>query len=229
MATQYICYYRVSTVRQGQSGLGLEAQRAATENFLRSTEGVAIADFTEVESGKHANRPQLIQAIKACRDIGATLLIAKLDRLARNVHFISGLLESGVKFTAIDMPNADRFMLHVYAAMAEEEGRRISERTKAALASAKARGVRLGTYGSVLAMQHKQDALERAHEVKSVLERLIRVDCLTFEKAAVRLNELQVPTAKGKGWHATTVYRVWTRIQSLDTQDHIRTLASASC
>ena len=97
-----------------------------------------------MESGKKNNRPELVSALEQCSATGATLLIAKLDRLARNVHFVSGLLESSVRFIAVDMPNADRFMMHVYAAMAEEEGRRISQRTKAALASAKARGVKLG-------------------------------------------------------------------------------------
>lgn len=219
MTTQYISYFRVSTVRQGQSGLGLEAQRAATETFLRTTNAVATAEFTEVESGKRTNRPQLTEAIKSCRDTGATLLIAKLDRLARNVHFISGLLESGVKFTAIDMPNADRFMLHVYAAMAEEEGRRISERTKAALAAAKARGVRLGVHGSLLATQHKQAALRRAQDVEGLLKGLILLEGLTFQKAAMRLNSLRVPTANGKGWHATTVHRAWKRIRSYVAED----------
>lgn len=104
MPTQYVAYYRVSTQRQGTSGLGLEAQRAATKTFLTATGADLLAEFTEIESGKRANRPKLAAAMEQCRKAGATLLIAKLDRLARNVHFISDLLESGVKFTAIDMP-----------------------------------------------------------------------------------------------------------------------------
>lgn len=138
MQQNCITYYRVSTQRQSDSGLGLDAQRYATENYLKTIGGVIQEEFIEVESGKRSNRPQLLSALRACKETGATLLIAKLDRLARNVHFISGLLESGVRFVAVDMPTADRFTLHIYAAMAEEEGRRISERTRAALAAAKA-------------------------------------------------------------------------------------------
>jgi len=227
MTKRYICYFRVSTVRQGQSGLGLEAQRVATETFLRATEAVAFAEFTEIESGKRTNRPELTEAIKACRESGATLLIAKLDRLARNVHFISGLLESGVKFTAIDMPNADRFMLHVYAAMAEEEGRRISERTMAALAAAKARGVRLGANGAALASRHKADAMERAKGIEGTLRHLIQVERLTFSRAADRMNAMQVPTAGGKLWHSTSVFRAWKRVDSAINQDNVREFATA--
>lgn len=227
MPTQYIAYYRVSTQRQGNSGLGLEAQRAATTTFLKATGADLLAEFTEVESGKRANRPELSAAIEQCRKAGATLLIAKLDRLARNVHFISGLLESGVKFTAIDMPQADRFMLHVYAAMAEEEARRISERTKAALAAAKARGVRLGTNGAVLAAVHKAEANARALSIEGTLRHLIQIEHLTFSRAADRMNAMQVPTAGGKLWHSTSVFRAWKRLESATNSDSVRELATA--
>jgi len=152
-------YLRVSTHKQGISGLGLEAQRKAIEHLLG---GQLYEEFIEVESGKKSKRPQLEAAIAYCRKHKTKLVIAKLDRLARNVHFISGLMETGIDFIAADMPNADRFMLHVYAAMAEEEGRRISERTKAALAAAKERGVELGKNGKVLAAQNRRDAIEFA-------------------------------------------------------------------
>jgi DNA invertase Pin-like site-specific DNA recombinase len=138
----FVAYYRVSTDRQGQSGLGLDAQRAAVAGFVGARE--LIAEFTEVESGKRADRPQLAAALELCRRQRAMLVIAKLDRLARNVAFIANLMESGVEFTAVDMPYANRLTLHILAAVAEHEREMISARTKAALAAARARGVRLG-------------------------------------------------------------------------------------
>ncbi len=144
-ASKYIAYFRVSTERQGVSGLGLEAQQTSVNQYVARSGGELLAEYVEVESGRKSDRPQLTAAIAKAKKLGAILLIAKLDRLARRVHFISGLMETGVQFRAADMPNADRFMLHVYAAMAEEEARRISERTRNALQAAKARGVKLGT------------------------------------------------------------------------------------
>ena len=211
-AIQFILYYRVSTARQGASGLGLDAQRSATLAYLATNGGEVLVEITEVESGKKEKRPELKAAIEMCRRTGATLLIAKLDRLARNVAFIANLLESGVRFVAVDMPNADRFMLHVYAAMGEEEGRRISERTRAALASAKVRGIRLGVNGVALAAQHKAAAEVRALAIEETLRKLISNEGLTFRHAAERMNTMQVPTVGGKGWHSTSVFRVWQRI-----------------
>lgn len=211
----YIAYYRVSTARQGASGLGLDAQRHSVKSHLASIDGDLLAEFTEVESGKKDTRPQLKAAINMCRKTGAILLIAKLDRLARNVAFIANLLESGVRSVAVDMPNADKFMLHVYAAMAEEEGRRISDRTRAALASAKARGVELGKNGKTLAAKHKAAAETRALAIEDTLRRLIRVECLTFRQVAERLNKLAVPAAGGKGWHASSVHRAWMRVEAV--------------
>jgi DNA invertase Pin-like site-specific DNA recombinase len=223
-ANTFVSYNRVSTVRQGISGLGLEAQRTAASTYLAAKGGEMLAEFTEVESGKKDQRPELRAAIEMCRKTGATLLIAKLDRLARSVAFIANLIESGVRFVAIDMPNADRFMMHVYAAMAEEEGRRISERTRAALASAKARGIRLGVNGIALAAKHKAAAEERAFALEVTLRRLIGTEGLTFRQAAVRMNALQVPSAGGKGWHSTSVFRVWKRIKCTGTQETLGTL-----
>ncbi len=144
MNGRFVSYLRVSTDKQGRSGLGIEAQREAVARFSNGGTWVQLAELVETESGKNADRPQLREAIAQCRQTGATLLIAKLDRLARNVAFISALMEQGVPFVACDMPTATPFMLHVYAAMAEEEARAISLRTKVALAAAKARGVKLG-------------------------------------------------------------------------------------
>ena len=139
----YVTYYRVSTQRQGQSGLGLEAQRSAVQAFLAGKE--IIAEFTEIESGRKTDRPQLVAALALAKKQKATLVIAKLDRLARNVHFISGLLESNVQFVAADMPEADRTFLQMAAVFAEWEATKIRKRTKEALAAAKARGTVLGS------------------------------------------------------------------------------------
>jgi DNA invertase Pin-like site-specific DNA recombinase len=135
---RFVGYYRVSTAKQGASGLGLEAQREAVRRHATSARGVIVANFTEIESGKRNDRPQIAAALAACRARKATLVIAKLDRLARNVAFISNLMESGVDFVACDNPNANRLTIHILAAIAEHERAMISERTKAALAAAKA-------------------------------------------------------------------------------------------
>ena len=141
-AGNFIAYYRVSTDKQGKSGLGLEAQRQAVVDFINGNGNKVIAEYTEVESGKRRDRPELAKALTDCRKHKAKLVIAKLDRLARNVHFISGLMESGVDFVAVDMPQANRLTVHILAAVAEHEREMISQRTKAALAVAKERGVR---------------------------------------------------------------------------------------
>jgi len=143
--TAFVAYLRVSTVRQGESGLGLEAQRSAVEAFARQHGGAIVASFVEVETGKRSDRPELGRALCAARKGKATLLIAKLDRLARNVAFIANLMEADVEFLACDQPFASRLTLHILAAVAEDEARRISERTKAALQAAKARGQKLGS------------------------------------------------------------------------------------
>ena len=140
-----IPYYRVSTRKQGESGLGLEAQQSCVADFARYGQHEIIATYQEIETGKRADRPELTKAIAHSKRAKATLVIAKLDRLARNVHFLSGLMESRVDFVCCDNPHANRLTLHILAAVAEDEARRISERTKAALAAYKARGGRLGT------------------------------------------------------------------------------------
>lgn len=154
MTVPYVSYLRVSTKEQGRSGLGLEAQREAVASFL-SGQGARLAhEFIEVESGKRSDRPKLAEALTMCRALGARLVVAKIDRLARNVHFVSGLMESGVDFVAADMPSVNRLTIHVLAAVAEEEARAISKRTKDALAAAKARGQKLG------GQRHRKDTGE---------------------------------------------------------------------
>src|ERR1700731_928754 len=144
MDGRFIAYYRVSTDHQGVNGNGIAAQRKAVEDYLNGGNWQLMGEFTEVESGKRSDRPELEKALTACRKNKAKLVIAKLDRLSRNVHFISGLMERKVDFVACDMPSANAFMINVYAAVVQEERRMISDRTKAGLSAAKARGVKLG-------------------------------------------------------------------------------------
>jgi DNA invertase Pin-like site-specific DNA recombinase len=202
----YVTYYRVSTERQGQSGLGLEAQRDSVARHLGT--GELVAEFTEVESGKSStNRPQLLAALELCKRKKATLLIAKLDRLARNVHFISGLMESGVEFIAADMPTANRLTVHIMAAFAEHEAAMISVRTKAALQAAKARGTVLGNprWEDGLAMARKaKNPNQPAHQVVEMMKSH-REDGLTLRAIADKLNGLGLRTPKGCTWYACTV------------------------
>jgi DNA invertase Pin-like site-specific DNA recombinase len=171
-----------------------------------------LGEFTEVETGKGRNalarRPQLKAAIEICRKEKATLLIAKLDRLARNVHFISGLMESGVEFVAVDMPMANRLTVHILAAVAEHEREMISQRTKAALAAAKARGVDLGRYGrTVLAARNRSEAAKRAGELRPVLDELRAAGITSTRAITTALNDRGVPTSTGGRWHQTSVVR----------------------
>lgn len=142
---KFVAYYRVSTNKQEQSGLGLEAQRAHVQAFAQRLEGIIIAEYTDVESGKSNRRAELAKAMQQAKTTGATLLIAKLDRLSRDVNFISGLMKSDVAFLACDNPQANKLTIHLLAAMAEHEREQISDRTRRALAALKARGVELGT------------------------------------------------------------------------------------
>ena len=147
-AANFVSYIRVSTTEQDESGLGLEAQRQAVSEYLARQSGKLLCEFAEIESGSRNDRVQLTDAIELCKRYKATLLIAKLDRLARNVAFISKLMESGIAFIATDNPHANKLMLHMLAAFAEHERDQIRTRTKAALAAAKARGVVLGVMGA---------------------------------------------------------------------------------
>ena len=139
---KYVVYYRVSTKRQGLSGLGLEAQRTIVENYVKGNK--VVAEYTEIETGKSANRPQLNMALACCKSHNATLIVAKLDRLARNLHFVTSLQAANIDFVCCDMPTANRLTIHIIAAIAENEAALISQRTKAALAEKKKQGVKLG-------------------------------------------------------------------------------------
>lgn len=212
----YVAYYRVSTDRQGRSGLGLEGQKAAVLDFINGGAASLIAEYTEVESGRRKDRPQLAEALKACKKHRATLVIAKLDRLARNVAFISGLMESGVDFVAVDMPDANRLTVHILAAVAEHEREMISERTKAALKAAKARGVKLGSpkprRGAPLGAAAQRAVADRfAANVAPVIREIRASGVGTLQGIAKALNARGIPTARGGAWHPATVRNVLQR------------------
>jgi DNA invertase Pin-like site-specific DNA recombinase len=215
---RFVSYLRVSTDKQGRSGLGVEAQREAVTRHMARVGGVEVAAFVEVESGKRADRPQLLQALAAARAHGATLLIAKLDRLGRNVHFVSGLMESGVDFVACDMPAANKLTIHIIAAMAEHEAQMISERTRAALAATKARGTILGGYrgGPAPTDAHRakattakqMKAANRARDLGPLLATIRSEGHVSLPAMAAALNARGIPTARGCAWTPTAVRRV---------------------
>lgn len=220
-----VCYLRVSTSRQGASGLGLEAQRAAVMAHVGAHGMTVAAEFVEVESGKRDDRPQLAAALAVCRLHRAQLVIAKLDRLARNVAFIANLMDGGVDFVACDMPHANRLTLHLMAAMAEHEREMISERTKAALAAAKARGTRLGNpngaahlldgcrqAAAASAARRKADASQRDMAVAPILAELAASGVAGARSLAYELNMMGVPAPSGGIWSAGQVRVVARRL-----------------
>lgn len=211
----YIAYYRVSTKEQGKSGLGLEAQRAGVRAHLQAVCGDLAGEFTEVESGRKRNRPQLAAALAACKRNRARLIIARLDRLARNVAFVSSLMESRVDFVAADNPHASPFMVHVISAMAEEEARLTSERIKSALKAAKERGVRLGAMGEVRARENIAAADAFAEKMAPIIQGLYEEGITTERAICAELNARNIPTPRGGVWHNRTVGRLLHRIQDI--------------
>jgi DNA invertase Pin-like site-specific DNA recombinase len=217
---KFVSYLRVSTARQGASGLGLEAQRAAVTGYLNGGNWTLVQEVVEVESGKRNDRPALADALRLCRKHRATLVIAKLDRLARNVAFISNLMESGVEFVAADMPLADKFMLHIYSAIAEQEAEAISKRTKAALAAAKARGTQLGgrrvsaerwaEIGLAARVARTAEADKRASDLLPVIRSIQAEGAQSLRQIAARLNERNITTPRGGEWSAVQVQRLLT-------------------
>lgn len=216
----FIIYLRVSTDRQGKSGLGLEAQRKAVVDHVAG-KGEIAAEYVEIESGKKNDRPQLAHALVEAKRIGAVLLIAKLDRLARNVAFIANLLEAGVEIAAADMPEANRFLLHVMAAVAEHEAQAISDRTRAALAAAKVRGVALGWSMPGRAGEQRQAARKGAERnaqkadqhAANVLPVIRQVASrgTSLRQIANALNARGIKTARGGLWYAVTVRNILLR------------------
>ena len=224
MATgAFISYLRVSTARQGKSGLGLEAQRKAVADYLNGGNWQLLAEMVEVESGKKSDRPVLQEAIDLSKATGATLVVAKIDRLTRDAAFLLSLRDAGIDFVAADMPDANRLTVGIMALVAEQEREAISRRTKDALAAAKARGVQLGAYrdgqfvGRVGTVEDAQKAsIARAAKYEAaarmklpLLQRVDPLGSLSLRQIAERLNAMGVPTVSGKGsWSANSVKRL---------------------
>lgn len=233
--TKYVSYCRVSTARQGRSGLGLDAQREAIREHVAAAAGELRAEFVEIESGRRSDRGELVKALTACRVQRATLIIAKLDRLSRNVAFVSALMESGADFIACDMPAANRLTIHMLAAVAEHEARMISDRTRAALAAAKRRGTLLGGFrGRYATDADRQRAAAaktaladaRAQDLASTIWALQAQGLSSNRSIAIRLNQMGVPTTGGidkhaypcgrsGSWHPAQVGRLLARLASI--------------
>lgn len=215
--TKAVAYLRVSTDKQGKSGLGLEAQREAVARYVAANGVDLIGEHIEVETGKGANalskRSELVAALATAKREKAGLIIAKLDRLARNVHFISGLMETGVEFAVADMPNADRFQLHLFAALAEKEAEVISQRTKAALAAAKDRGTELGKHGKVLAARNQAEAMDRLEPIAADLLAL-KAEGLSVRKMVEALNTRAIPSPAGGKWHPASLHKALARLEA---------------
>jgi DNA invertase Pin-like site-specific DNA recombinase len=218
--TLYVAYLRVSTDKQGRSGLGLDAQQATIDALLRLGDTLLQPPYVEVESGRRADRPQLAAAVERCRRTGATLLVAKLDRLSRNAAFLLNLRDAGVEFVACDMPSANRLTIGIMALVAEEEARMISARTKAALQAAKARGATLGgdrgyrpasAPDTALAAEARRKAADHAaHRVLPVIETL-KAEGLSLHGIAAEMGRRGIATPRGGAWTATAVRRALQR------------------
>jgi len=217
---QFVAYFRVSTQEQGKSGLGLDAQRIAVSDYLRSAGGILAAEFTDIESGKRDDRPELKRAIAHAKKLKATLVIAKLDRLSRRVSFVSSLMDAGVKFVAVDNPSANELTIHILAAVAQAERKAIAERTRAALAAAKARGQTLGNPRIAEARASALSALREragsfAGNVAPTIRHIQASGCRSLRGVAEALNNRGVPTARGSTWTAAAVARVLHRSGTL--------------
>jgi DNA invertase Pin-like site-specific DNA recombinase len=214
---KFVSYCRVSTARQGKSGLGLEAQLAAITEFLNGGQWKLIAEYVEVETGKNDDRPKLRQALHRAKVTGATLVIAKLDRLSRNLRFIAELQESRVKFVCADMPDANELTIHIFASLAQHERKVISERTRRALQAAKARGTKLGNPNGARALQRagkgnaaavaeiRAKADRHAADVLPIIDDVRAAGISGLKGISAELNARGILTARRGQWHAMTV------------------------
>ena len=204
--TRYVAYLRVSTTRQGRSGLGVASQRSLIERFVASTDQV-IAEFVEVQSGKNDAREQLWRAIAHAKKHDAKILIAKLDRFSRKVSFITGIMEQGIGLVVAEMPHATDFQLHIFAALAQEERRLISQRTHLALQEAKRRGVKLGQNAKVLSARNHTGAIDYAKGLEPLIRPLLD-EGQSLCQIARQLNESGVPSARGGRFFPETVKNI---------------------
>jgi DNA invertase Pin-like site-specific DNA recombinase len=215
---KFVAYRRVSTKRQGASGLGLEAQERMIADHIARVGGKLLSSFTEVESGKRNDRPQLRKALALARKQKATLVVAKLDRLARNVAFVSALMESKVEFKAADFPEANRLMIHILAAVAEYEAKLISDRTKAGLESRRLRGFILGTIANLVAgkspapAMNKAKAQAEAERLRPVINQMSKDGITSVRSVCAALNDRGYVTGRGMAWHPTSVARLLSRL-----------------
>ncbi len=217
---KYVAYYRVSTQKQGKSGLGLEAQQKMVNDFVAINGGEIVAEYTEVESGKNSDRPELIQAMKHASLVGGRLLVGKLDRLSRDLNFITSLQKNRVDFVVSDLPGCDSFTINIYGALAQREREMISSRTKAGLAAAKARGVKLGTNNLKMELVKeagakgvesiKQNADDFAIKVNPIINAM-KGQGKSYTAIAAELDKLGVKTARGGKWTARAVINVLER------------------
>lgn len=226
MSKKIVAYYRVSTKRQGASGLGLEGQQAAVESLCRQNGWEIVATYTEIESGKRSDRPQLAKALAHSKRARATLVVAKLDRLARNLAFLASLMESGADFVAVDNPTANRLTIHILSAVAEAEGKAISDRTRSALAAYKARGGRLGAArpecrnlttaarrrGSIAAGQAVRARADEAYQDLRPALAAMRSDGASYQAIAHQLNSQGHATRYGRPWNHVAVLRACRRL-----------------
>lgn len=209
----FVAYLRVSTQRQGDSGLGIEAQTEAVTRYAAQVGEPIVTTFIEVESGAKKARPQLAAALSMCRRLKAVLLIARLDRLSRSLSFVAQLLDADVDIRAADMPEANRLLLQMLAVFAEHERRLIGERTKAALAAAKARGVKLGTNGATLAAARKAEAVAVAETYREAILEGRRAGCASNAALASWLNRRNIYYRETSRWHPATVGRILQRLR----------------
>lgn len=212
---EFVVYLRCSTGKQELSGLGIEAQREAVLRYVKQCDAEIIDEFVETESGAKSNRPQLAKALTLCRRSKAILLIARLDRLSRSLSFVAQLLDANVEIRCADMPEANRLLLQMLAVFSEHERQMIRERTKAALAAAKARGVVLGAHGKVLASLNRSEAMRHAEGLRPALSAAKKAGCTSLPQIASYLTREGYSTASGGKWHPMTVSRLIRRLERL--------------